>query len=73
MYSKLEEMAKIVEPRIAETIVRVREENVKIQPGYDGVYGQLMIFDKDTQVEEATRATKPKKEQVKQRRLVDFT
>jgi uncharacterized protein (TIGR00375 family) len=71
--AKQEEMAKIVEQRVAETIIRVREESVKIQPGYDGVYGQLMIFDKDTQVGEATRLTKPKREKVKQRRLVDFT
>jgi len=73
MHAKLDEMAKIVEPRVAEAIVRVREENIKVQPGYDGVYGQLIIFDKDTQVREATRVTNPKKEQVKQRRLVDFT
>jgi uncharacterized protein (TIGR00375 family) len=39
------EMAEIVEPRIAEAIVRVREEEVKVIPGYDGVYGQLAIFE----------------------------
>ncbi len=41
----LKEMAEIVEPRIAEAIVRVREERVKLIPGYDGVYGQLSIFE----------------------------
>jgi uncharacterized protein (TIGR00375 family) len=40
-----EEMAEIVEPRIAEAIVRVREEKMKVIPGYDGVYGQLSIFE----------------------------
>lgn len=44
MEAPLKEMAEIVEPRIAEAIVRVREEKVKVIPGYDGVYGQLAIF-----------------------------
>jgi uncharacterized protein (TIGR00375 family) len=39
-----EEMSKIVDSRIAEAIVRVREEKAKVIPGYDGVYGQLEIF-----------------------------
>ncbi len=41
------EMAKVVEPRIAEAIVRVREEKAKVIPGYDGVYGQLTIFEEN--------------------------
>jgi uncharacterized protein (TIGR00375 family) len=45
MDAPLKEMAKIVEPRIAEAIIRVREEKVKVIPGYDGVYGQLAIFE----------------------------
>jgi uncharacterized protein (TIGR00375 family) len=45
MDAPLEEMAEIVEPRIAEAIVRVREEKMKVIPGYDGVYGQLSIFE----------------------------
>jgi uncharacterized protein (TIGR00375 family) len=45
MDMSMEEMARIVEPRIAEAIVRVREEEVKVIPGYDGVYGQLAIFE----------------------------
>jgi len=60
-----EEMSKIVEPRIAEAVVRVREEKVKIVPGYDGVYGQLVIF-------EGLEETKPRKEPIKQRSLADF-
>ncbi len=40
-----EEMSKIVDPKIAEAIVRVREGKVKVLPGYDGVYGQLVIFE----------------------------
>jgi len=40
-----EEMSKVVDSRIAEAIVRVREEKVRVIPGYDGVYGQLVIFE----------------------------
>ena len=36
-----EEMSKIVDPRIAEAVVRVRGGEVKVIPGYDGVYGRL--------------------------------
>jgi len=43
-------MSKIVDPQIAEAIIKVREEKVRIIPGYDGVYGQLAIFDKKTDV-----------------------
>jgi uncharacterized protein (TIGR00375 family) len=42
-----EEMSKIVDSRVAEAIVRVREEKAKVIPGYDGVYGQLVIFDQE--------------------------
>jgi uncharacterized protein (TIGR00375 family) len=50
MDAPLKEMAQIVEPRIAEAIVRVREEKVKVIPGYDGVYGQLAIFEEKQDV-----------------------
>jgi len=54
----MEEMCEIVDPKIAEAIVRVREGNVKIIPGYDGVYGQLALFERE-------------KERMLQKRTVD--
>ncbi len=39
-----EEMSEIVDPKIAEAITRVREGKADVFPGYDGVYGQLLIF-----------------------------
>ncbi len=61
-----EEMSRIVDPRIAEAIVRVREEKTRVIPGYDGVYGQLVIF------EEGGEKGKVKTERPKQRSIADF-
>jgi len=63
--ASFEEMSKIVEPTIAEAIVRVREEKVKVIPGYDGVYGQLVICGGSKEIEQ-------RKEPIKQRSLADF-
>jgi uncharacterized protein (TIGR00375 family) len=60
-----EEMSKVVDPQIAEAITRVREEKVEVIPGYDGVYGQLIIFPE-------REKTMPEKRKVKQRSLADF-
>ena len=58
-----EQISAVVNSRIAEAIVRVREGRIRVIPGYDGVYGQLVIFE-----EEAP----PKRVGVKQRSLTDF-
>jgi len=58
-----QEMSKIVDPKIAEAIVRVREGRVRVIPGYDGVYGQLVILEEGG--EEPL-------ERVKQRSITDF-
>ena len=61
-----EEMSQIVDPRVAEAIVRVREEKMRVIPGYDGVYGQLIIF------EEGVEKGKVVSERLKQRSIADF-
>ncbi len=65
MDAPMKQMSEIVEPKIAEAIIRVREEKVHVTPGYDGVYGQLVLF-------EEPGKTQPKNEPIKQRRLADF-
>jgi len=60
-----EEMTKIVNSKIAETIIRVREGKMKVIPGYDGVYGRLVIF-------EETKGEESLIEKVSQRSIVDF-
>jgi uncharacterized protein (TIGR00375 family) len=59
-----EELSKIVDSRIAEAIIRVREEKAKVIPGYDGVYGQLALFDEK---QEDSAPSKPK-----QKSMADF-
>lgn len=40
-------LSEVVDEKIAEAIVRVREGQVKVIPGYDGVYGKLVIFEEN--------------------------
>jgi uncharacterized protein (TIGR00375 family) len=65
--ASMEEMSKVVDPRIAEAIIHVREEKMKVSPGYDGVYGELILFEKEEQ-----EKTLEKSEKLKQRSLADF-
>jgi uncharacterized protein (TIGR00375 family) len=42
------ELSSFVPERIVEGILRVREGRVAIKPGYDGMYGEVSIFDNET-------------------------
>ena len=39
----LDEMASVVDMPIAQAVLKVRDGKAKVTPGYDGVYGQLML------------------------------
>jgi uncharacterized protein (TIGR00375 family) len=54
-----------VNEKVAEAIVKVREGQVKVMPGYDGVYGQLIIS-------EGQIAQKSTPQRVQQLNLTDF-
>lgn len=60
-----EALSKTVDEAIAEAIIRVREGLVKVVPGYDGVYGKLVIFGEQN-------AEKPLLPKVQQLNLTDF-
>jgi uncharacterized protein (TIGR00375 family) len=63
-----EAMASVVDPAIAEAVVNVRQGTAKVSPGYDGVYGRLMLG-------VDTPKAKPKSQmvpRVQQRSMSDF-
>jgi uncharacterized protein (TIGR00375 family) len=57
-------LSKFVDEKIADAIVRVRVGQVKVVPGYDGVYGKPVFADGS--------AEKPVPERVQQMNLTDF-
>jgi PHP family Zn ribbon phosphoesterase len=66
----LEALIQVVEEPIAQAIVNVRTGSAKVTPGYDGVYGQLVLgIDPPLKI-----SLKPKLIQpiVKQKSMTDF-
>jgi uncharacterized protein (TIGR00375 family) len=49
--ASFDEMTEVVDPSIAEAIIRIREERVRLIPGYDGVYGKVEIFQDEEKAE----------------------
>jgi uncharacterized protein (TIGR00375 family) len=74
-----EVIAEIAGAHVAEAIIKVREGNVKVVPGYDGVYGRLVLFPREEQQiattkpqEVSTFRLKPPPGRVQQSLLGDF-
>jgi uncharacterized protein (TIGR00375 family) len=63
----MDALATVVDAPIAEAIVKVRNGTVKVTPGYDGVYGQLVLG-----VEAPAVKPKPAHGTVKQLNIADF-
>ena len=40
-----DEIAKISDPVVAESVIRIREGKVKVEGGYDGVFGKIHIYE----------------------------
>jgi len=60
-----EALGAVVDDAVADAIIRVREGRMKVTPGYDGVYGQLVLSEPESDV-------KPVSERVQQLNLSDF-
>ena len=61
-------MVKVVDAPIAQAILRVRDGSAKVTPGYDGVYGQLVLGVEAP----AVKPKPPVQERVQQKSMTDF-
>lgn len=61
-----EVLTETVNERMASAIIKVREDKIKVIPGYDGVYGRPIIFEENASVK------KMSSEKVQQLNLTDF-
>lgn len=66
-----EELREIANEKLAKIIILARENKLKILPGYDGVYGKIILEDEDNEVREEI-ITPDKLNSVKQKTLDMF-
>jgi len=66
----LEALVQVVDAPVAQAIVKVRDGSAKVTPGYDGVYGQLVLgIDSPREVKLKPKLIQPI---VKQKSMTDF-
>ena len=65
MDASREALSAIVDAEVADAIVRVRQRQVTVVPGFDGVYGRLVLSDSDSDKVQVPGT-------VRQRNLTDF-
>ncbi|NLE03333.1 MAG: DNA helicase UvrD [Crenarchaeota archaeon] len=62
-----EDLIKVIDPPIGDAIIKAREGNIKIIPGFDGVYGKLVLETPNNQIKPELQS-----EYKKQSNLTDF-
>lgn len=60
----LADIEKIAGKKVAEGIMRIRKGAIVVEPGYDGEYGKVRIWQDETKETEETKGTKDEKEQL---------
>jgi len=66
------ELAKVVDVSIVDAVIRVREERVKVIPGYDGIYGEIRLHDEERKNIREDLRHKLKENRREQRSLADY-
>ncbi len=67
------DLVKETDPKVADAIIKVREGKATIQPGYDGVYGQLILDQKSLKHRYPEGEHSPRYEYKKQKSLAEYT